>query len=126
MAKQINLKLVRYEIKTGKLLHDETAIIARWLEYLSDLYHDPQRASQAPRFLGTDCYELLQDEVQNTIKQLPTNKAPGIDGMKAELLKALEEEPANSVIETIQQMYSQRKVPMEFYSSRCVLLPKKS
>ena len=77
--------------KNGELLIDQDMVVDRWREYCQQLYSEPQLQSQQNK-LETKVYERepppLKSEILAAIKKLSRNKAPGADGIPAELYKA--------------------------------------
>ncbi|MBJ3756163.1 hypothetical protein JGC83_24640, partial [Salmonella enterica subsp. enterica serovar Derby] len=75
--------------KEGKVLEDQQGIKNRWQEYAEELYTGSNKAEPEDYFEGEVEIEpaILEEEVSWAMRQLPDNKAPGIDTIPAELLK---------------------------------------
>ncbi len=79
--------------KEGKELTDQQGILNRWREYTEELYSsssEPPLPSEGRYDEAADPEpDILDEEVVWAVKQLQNNKAPGIDTIPAELLKAI-------------------------------------
>uniref|UniRef100_W5NH99 Endonuclease/exonuclease/phosphatase domain-containing protein n=1 Tax=Lepisosteus oculatus TaxID=7918 RepID=W5NH99_LEPOC len=73
--------------KNGKVLTGQQGIRSRWREYTEELYastSDPEPPHDDPVEMEP---AILDEEVVWALKQLPNNKAPGIDSIPAEMLR---------------------------------------
>ncbi|XP_047470213.1 uncharacterized protein LOC125025921 [Penaeus chinensis] len=75
--------------KDGVTLHNDEDITKKWEEYIEkELFKDDRKD---PLEIGTkdNMVSISQQEVEDTIKQLPKNKALGEDNLPAEFFKEL-------------------------------------
>ena len=88
--------------KDGRLLIGEDEVKGRWKEYFQELLNRPepdeplQEPERDEQEVDNAMEELEDTEIRKAIKRLKNNKATGIDGINAELMKyggeAMEEE----------------------------------
>lgn len=88
---KLPLLLTKEQIKekSSKVLADQQGIRIRWREYTEELYastRDPEPPHDDPVELEP---AILDEEVVWALKQLPKNKATGIDCIPAEMLRAI-------------------------------------
>ena len=70
------------------MLFDKKDVAARWEEYVRELYDDPNRKEKV-QINGEEGPDLLKSEVELAIKVIKAGKAPGVDKIFIEHLKAL-------------------------------------
>lgn len=69
--------------RSGKVIHDQESIKQRWREYMENLYADENqrhRGNEDPEQSELEP-NILEVEVEQSLKQLPSRKAPDIDGL---------------------------------------------
>ena len=112
--------------KEGVLLHNEDEITNRWEEYIGEeLFVDDR--GQAPDITPIEEPPIIsQQEVEDTIKRLPNNKAPGEDNIPAEFLKELGPKGMQQVTRLINLIYRSGKLPDDFLVSNFITIPKVS
>ena len=80
------------EDKQGKLLTTEREQVARWVQYFEEVLNPPEPNKPADPDPSDDININIsppsQAEVETAIKAMKSGKAPGIDSLQAELLKA--------------------------------------
>ena len=101
--------------KDGKILFETEKILARWTEYVEELFYES-------RLRGP---EIIKSEVENCLKQMASGKAPGIDNISSEALQALDESGIETLTELCNEMYSASYVPADLRTSVFIVLPKK-
>ena len=69
---------------------------------------------------------ILKEEVVKAIKQLKTKKAPGCDGISAELIKELGPSGTDRLVGLCQDIYETGKWPEDYTRVKMVPIPKKS
>ena len=82
--------------KTGKILNDKESKIRRWLEHFSEVLNRKNPINPVcemeielpDEIQEIDTSEPSRAEVRKAIGHLKNGKAPGIDNIQAELLKA--------------------------------------
>lgn len=111
--------------KEGNILFEKQDINNRWTEYIRELYDDPNRQEYAE----TEADEgpaILREEVKFTIRKMKTRKAPGIDEITAEHLKALDEEGITTLTEICNEVYETGYIPEQLKHSLFIKIPKKA
>ena len=81
--------------KQGTSLTDPDAVSARGKEYIEELYNKtgkPEEIAIEPGEVREDEKgpDVLDSEIEQAIRDLKTGKAEGVDGISAEMLKALD------------------------------------
>ena len=109
-------------IVTGE--HEQTKI---WAEYIDELFNDnrrePPRKTENEESSGL---EILQSEVEAALKKAPSRKAPGPDGVIAELLKLLNEDNIKKLTLIYNEIYRRGIIPEEWLQSKFIPIPKKA
>ena len=76
--------------KNGNILFEKENIEERWCEYIKELYDDKDRPDQVP-VDNVEGPPILTSEVIYAMKRMKSGKAPGIDDIRIEHLKALDD-----------------------------------
>ena len=107
------------------------ARLLRWTEHhteqLNVLTHaDPGAVDAAPQRPTAHHLDrpIQRGEVCRALRQMRTSKAPGVDGIEAELLRALDHEHVEQLFGLIQDA-SLRRVPQEWRDACIINVPKK-
>ena len=100
----------------GNMLFEKSDVEKRWTQYIKDLYDDPNRddMEEIPTGSGPD---ITIGEVRYALKVLSSNKAPGIDGISTEQLRALDEESLKVLTELCNSMYKTGFMPSDLKHS---------
>ena len=82
--------------KEGKIITGKEETMNRWVEHFAEVLNRPKPDNPVSE-VNTNPEEQIEDincdepslvEIKGALKMLKNNKAPGIDGIQAELLKA--------------------------------------
>ena len=111
--------------KDGRLLFDKDDVAKRWVEYIKELYDEPEREGMVlqEKESGPD---ILKEEVELAIKRLKTGKAGGIDGVLIEHFKALDDDAIEIVVKICKDIYRTGHLPEDLKHSSFIKIPKKS
>ena len=95
IAGKVELKISTVKDKNGVTIEDDEKKKQRWKEYFSELYNvqSPVDRSVLGELSANNTTEdempdFLIQEVRSAVATLKPRKAPGIDGISAELLQA--------------------------------------
>ena len=110
--------------KDEKILFETEKILARWTEYVEELFYESRPDN--PVQIGLRGPEIIKSEVENCLKQMASGKAPGIDSISSEALQALDESGIETLTELCNEMYSASYVPADLRTSVFIVLPKKN
>uniref|UniRef100_W5MW18 Uncharacterized protein n=1 Tax=Lepisosteus oculatus TaxID=7918 RepID=W5MW18_LEPOC len=108
--------------KNGKVLTGQQCIRSGWREYTEKLYastSDPEPPHDDPVEIEP---AILDEEVVWALKQLPDNKAPGIDCIPAEMLMPV---PPVAIKAICQKIWETSRWPKDWKRSVFIPLPKK-
>ena len=83
--------------KNGKLLFDSNEDINRWVEHISELYHDER--GDPPDASNQNGCTIMKSEIENVIKEMKRGKASGNDDIATEMIKALDDEGMKKIAE---------------------------
>ena len=102
----------------------EEDIAKRWKEYVSELYDDPTRPDPEEIVVegGTP---FRVEEVKKAIKKMKPGKAPGLDEITTEHLKALDERGTEELTEICNNIYDTGYLPDDLKHSVFITIPKK-
>ena len=116
----------------GTLLTNKTDVLARWQEHFDALLNGELLTNEAmvAGFPDDDgnaqtVLEPTREEVANAIKSLKNNKAPGPDGIPAELLKNGGDDLIGFLHEMILEIWRTEKLPDSWMEGALVPLYKK-
>ena len=111
--------------KEGNILFEKEKIEERWTEYIKDLYGDEDRPAEV-NIDGDEGPAFMTEEVKYAMKRMKNRKAPGIDDIKIEQLKALDDEGIRILTDICNEVYTTGYLPQDLKHSIFVKLPKKT
>jgi len=118
--------------KNGKILNDKESKTKQWLEHFSEVLNRENPSNPVSEMeielldeIEIDTSEPSRDEVRKAIGHLKNGKAPGIDNIQAELLKADVGYATTKVKEIIDIVWRDEKTTRKWRKGLIVKLPKK-
>ncbi|GFS26510.1 RNA-directed DNA polymerase from mobile element jockey-like [Elysia marginata] len=110
--------------KEGKLLFDNKEVLERWTEYMGCLFED-DRVENPPGVSNLDGPPIIATEVEHAPRKMKNGKAPGLDNISTEMLKALGNFGIVKLTEIFNYIYDSGHLPEDLLQSVFITLPKK-
>ncbi len=127
MRKVTSEKEERVEAKDGTILIKKEAIRKRWAEYYEGLLNGEEDREPdivaVGRKLGINEALITREEVQESVREMKTGKAAGLDGVAAECLKSGGATVVEWLLILLNVCFLSSMVPID-WTSACVLLYK--
>ncbi|GFR89787.1 RNA-directed DNA polymerase from mobile element jockey-like [Elysia marginata] len=111
--------------KDGKLLFDKKEVLGRWTEYIGCLFED-DRVENPPMVSNLDGPPIIAAEVEYALKKMKSGKAPGLDNISTEMLKAIGNFGIEKLTEIFNDIYYSSHLPEDLLQSVFITLPKKT
>lgn len=119
--------------KTGELLATENQQLLRWHEYFKEvlekqpdiIYDQQQQQENHGNTLNIRITPPSLAEVTKAISSLKNNKAPGVDNIEGEMLKADVSGTAKQILPLIQKIWETEEFPVDWKQGLLIKLPKK-
>lgn len=128
IAGKVELKISTVKDKNGVTIEDDEKKKARWKEYFSELYNVQSSVDRsvlgelpATNTPEDEMPNFLIQEVRSAVATLKPRKAPGIDGISAELLQAGGETMITTLHELFQKIHQEEEVPEDW--SKAIITP---
>ena len=94
------------EDKDGNILMEQDKILARWHEYISELYGD-NRGDIPQVHTKSELTQVTRREVEFALKRMPLNKAPGLENIFTEMFVASGEAGLTELTSLANLMYQE-------------------
>lgn len=115
--------------ENGDVITEESKVLEIWKNYFSDLLNcdqtDNDEALEKFMNVQPETLEPTLEEVKQAIQHLKNNKAPGEDGLPAEVLKEGKEIVAREVHKIILEVWKTETIPSEWKEAIVVPILKK-
>jgi hypothetical protein len=106
--------------KNGDLLFEKELVEERWTEYIQELYEDTNR-KEREQYTNTIGPTIISEEVMKAIQKMKDKKAPGIDEIPTECLKALDNISIEIIVKLCNDIYQTGHIPQSVF----IKIPKK-
>lgn len=117
--------------KTGKTLFGQKEQDARWVEHFKETLNQPRPTpvlspnGHSSMVLNVNMGPITSTEVEEAIRALKHNKAPGLDQISAELLKYGGTAVVQRLVELLNECWKNERVPDDWRKGVIIKLPKK-
>lgn len=123
MKKRFTARQATIRDRDGNEISNQQGIRERWKEYTEELYASGSTGTSEDPWDEEEMEpDLLESEVDWALRQLQNNKAPGIDGIPAELVKPA---PSAALTALCRTIWRTCEWPKEWKRSVFIPLPKK-
>ncbi|CAG4945247.1 unnamed protein product [Colias eurytheme] len=116
----------------GRLITTSEGQLARWREHFKSVFHssptdrqDSTGTTLASHLLDINTSSPSKEEIKMAILSLKNNKAPGIDLLTAEMLKADIELSARALTPLLERIWTTEELPDEWNKGLLITVPKK-
>ena len=116
----------------GSWIYEDEEVAKKWRDYLGMLYagFDGQEGDILEEIDDIDVEEvgdpITRHEFDSALNKLKDKKAPGIDGIPAELIKAAGKKAKDELFKLVDRIYRTGDVPGDFKQCIIIPLPKKA
>lgn len=107
----------------GTIITDIKRKIKRWTEYVEEIFHDERPKQEEIRL--KEEIPIMKEEVIKALKNSKPRKAAGPDEVPSELLKLLEDDGENLLLDLFNTIYRTGMIPEQWLTSTFITLPKK-
>lgn len=97
-----------------------------WKNYVEELFDDERQEHNIDSIQGDEGPEITKEEILYAIKTMKNGKSPGPDGLTSELLKLVEGDSVNTLVDLFNCIYKTGEIPKEWLLSTFVTIPKKA
>lgn len=124
---------IEIELKDGCVVDEMADVKKRWKEYVEELYDWKNKPNEKDLEIEIEeevtveekGYNLLEEEIEASIKEMKCRKATGSDELPVELLKALNGEGKEVIRDLCNHIYQEGKWPKDFRETIMIPIPKK-
>ena len=120
--KKVRLNMIKSE--SGDTLVEPRAIAGRWKEYTAQLYRDTP-STESLNLSATKEPPPLKAEIEKAMKNINTRKAPGLDGVPAELLQYGGQKSLEVMHKICEGIWETGEWPDDWVNSVFIPIPKK-
>lgn len=106
----------------GKIITDTKQKLKRWVEYIDDLFKS-ERTKESQKRNEYTGPEILRTEVSYALKQTKGRKAVGPDELPIELVKLIDEEMIDILVQLYNNIYSTGIIPKQQLASTFIPMP---
>jgi len=106
------------------IITDTKRKISRWMEYLQELFS--QNRPEQVNIRLDEGYDIMKEEVTNLLKSTKSRNAAGLDEVPFKLLKLLDDNGLNMLVNLFNTIYASGKILEEWLTSTFITLPKKN
>ena len=130
LCKPTSSQAVPIRDKNGKQLTSQQEQAERCVEHFRKVLNQPEPQNAADptppeELLNIDCTPPTVSEIEAAIKKTKIGKAPGIDGLQAELLKADTTLTARALHKLFTSIWQSEAVPRDWCKGLIIRIPKK-
>lgn len=120
--------------REGQLIVTSEGQLRRWQEHFTEIFRLPEDPTNTAhietvpprrRTLNIDCSPPTGDEVLNALRALKNGKAPGVDLIAAEMLKADLASAANALTPLLQRIWRDEELPDDWSKGLLITVPKR-
>ena len=117
--------------RNGTLLTQPDDVKSRWKEYIEELYAKDEKPnainleSENETDFNNIGPEIIEVEIREAIKEMKTRKAAGCDGITAEMIKSLNADTIEAIIQLCKNIYKRGEWPKDFLKTIMVPIEKK-
>ena len=109
----------------GTITYNKEEILQEWEKFYENLYYDEPNNNEIITDEELNLPPFTLEEVKHAIKQLKCGKAPGIDKIHAEMLKAGGDSIAKALLKLFNRILETNKIPENFKKAEIILIHKK-
>lgn len=110
---------------SNELITDISSLLNHWKEYTEQLFRENEQRIITDNCAGETAPKILKSEIIKAIKQGKQGKAAGPDEIYIEIIKLLDEENIEVLVQMFNNIYESSQIPQDWLHSVFVPLPKK-
>ena len=101
--------------KDGDLVSNQPEVLSRWAQYFDELLNDQfSEQLEAPLVDSVMLLPRSIEEIRKAIRRLKNNKAPGTDGIAAELVKNGVARLENEIHQIVTEVWDNESMPCDW------------